>query len=169
MDNLMTCDPTKLKAVKTVDRTGIYFGLARVPGTSRVVAGGSDAKVYSVDMAAEKPEWKEFGSSAGTSHEGYVTGVALAAGFVVTGAYDGNLIWWNSESIEPVRKVAAHAKWVRGVTASRDGRFIASVADDMLCKIWNAQTGEIIHVLAGHQPLTPHHYPSMLFCRRVFS
>jgi len=52
---------------------------------------------------------------------------------------------------------------VRGVTASRDGRFIASVSDDMLCKIWNAETGEVIHILAGHQPLTPNHYPSMLY------
>lgn len=159
----MNCDPTKLKAVKTVDRTGIYFGLARLPGTSRLFAGCSDARVYAVDTAAEKPEWKELGTSQSTKHEGYVTGVALAGPFVVTGAYDGNLIWWNSETLEPVRKVAAHAKWVRGVTASRDGRFIASVADDMLCKIWNAQTGEVVHTLAGHQLITPNHYPSMLF------
>jgi WD40 repeat protein len=89
--------------------------------------------------------------------------VALAGAFVVTGAYDGKLIWWNSETLEPVRKVDAHSKWVRGVKASREGRFVASVSDDMLCKIWNSQTGEIVHVLAGHQPLTPHHYPSMLY------
>jgi len=28
--------------------------------------------------------------------------------------------------------------------------------DDMLCKIWNAATGELVHTLAGHQPVTPH-------------
>jgi WD40 repeat protein len=49
------------------------------------------------------------------------------------------------------------------VTASRDGRFISSVSDDMLCKIWNAQTGEVVYVLSGHQLLTPNHYPSMLY------
>jgi WD40 repeat protein len=154
----MNGDPTKLKVVKQLDRPGIFFGLARLPGTARVFVGCSDARVYAVDFAAEKPEWKE---AAG--HEGYVTGVALAGACVVSGAYDGKLIWWNAETLEPVRKVDAHAKWVRGVAASADGRFVASVADDMLCKIWNAQTGELVHTLAGHEPLTPQHYPSMLF------
>jgi WD40 repeat protein len=164
----VNCDPTKLKAVKALDHAGIFFGLARVPGTGRLFAGCSDAKVYAVDVAAEKPEWKELGAgqagaASGIRHEGYVTGVALAGPFVVTGAYDGNLIWWNSETLVPIRKIAAHSKWVRGVTASRDGRFIASVADDMLCKIWNTQTGDVVHVLAGHQTHTPQHYPSMLY------
>ena len=116
----MNCDPTRLKPIKTADRTGIHFGLARVPGTGRLFVGCSDANVYSVDMAAEKPEWKELGAAAAIKHEGYVTGVALAGNFVVTGAYDGSLIWWNAETLQPVRKVAAHAKWIRGVTASRD-------------------------------------------------
>jgi WD40 repeat protein len=154
----LNIDPTKLKVVKQLDHAGIFFGLARVPGTARVFAGCSDARVYAVDMAAEKPEWTEM-----AGHESYVTGVALAGPFVVTGAYDGKLIWWDSESRAIVRKIDAHSKWVRGVTASRDGRLVASVSDDMLCKIWNAQTGELVHTLAAHEPRTPNHYPSMLF------
>ncbi len=154
----MTAEPSRLKAVKQIDRAGIFFSLARAPGTERVFVGSSDSKVYAVDMSAEKPEWKEL-----AGHESYVMGAALAGSFLVTGAYDGKLIWWNSETLEAIRKVDAHAKWIRGVIASRDGRFIASVSDDMLCKVWNAQTGELIHTLAGHQPLTPHHYPSMLY------
>lgn len=154
----MNADPTKLKMVKQLDRAGVFFGLARIPNSNRVFVGCSDAKLYSVDMTAEKPEWKEY-----IGHESYITGVALAGPVLVTGAYDGKLIWWNIESGEIIRKVDAHAKWVRGVTASRDGRFIASVSDDMLCKIWNVQTGEIVHTLAGHLPQTPTHYPSMLF------
>lgn len=154
----MNSDPTKLKVARQIDHAGVFFGMARLPNSSRVFAGCSDSKVYCVDMAAEKPEWKEL-----SGHESYVTGVALAGPFLVTGGWDGKLVWWNTETYQTIRKVDAHAKWVRGVAASRDGRFIASVADDMLCKIWNAQTGELIHTLAGHQPLTPNHYPSMLF------
>lgn len=154
----MTADPNKLKVVRQLDHRGIFFGLARPAGSSRAFIGCSDSKVYCVDLAAEKPEWKEL-----AGHESYVSGVAAAGPFVVSGAWDGKLIWWNAETCELVRKVDAHSKWVRGVTASRDGRFVASVSDDMLCKLWNAQTGELVQMLSGHQPLTPHHYPSMLF------
>ncbi|MBS0266363.1 MAG: hypothetical protein JSS02_30815, partial [Planctomycetes bacterium] len=154
----MTASPSQLKVTKQLDRSGIFFGLARVPGTGRVFVGCSDAKVYQVDLAAEKTEWKEL-----VGHESYVTGVALAGSYLVTGAYDGKLIWWNSETCQAVRKVDGHTKWIRGVTASRDGRLIASVADDMQCKVWQAQSGELLHTLSGHQPVTPQHYPSMLF------
>ena len=154
----MTADPTQLKLAKQIDRPGIHFSLARVPASDRLFVGSSDGKVYAVDLAAEKPEWKEM-----AGHESYVMGAALAGSVLVTGAYDGKLIWWNSQTLEPIRKVEAHAKWIRGVVASRDGQFIASVSDDMLCKVWNAASGEMVHSLAGHQAVTPHHYPSMLF------
>lgn len=154
----MTADPAKLKIVRQIDHPGIFFGLARLPGSKRVFVGCSDAKVYCVDLAAEKPEWKEL-----IGHESYVSGVAPAGPTVVSGSWDGKLIWWDAETCQSVRKIDAHAKWVRGVTASRDGRFVASVSDDMLCKLWNGQTGELLQTLAGHEPSTPHHYPSMLF------
>jgi WD40 repeat protein len=154
----MSVDPTKLKVAKQHDHAGIFFGLARVPGTKRLFAGCSDAKLYAVDLAGEKVEWKEL-----IGHESYVTGVALAGPFVVSGGWDGKLIWCNSETHELVRKFDAHSKWVRGVTTSRDGRVVASVSDDMLCKLWDAHTGELLHTLAGHEPLTPQHYPSMLY------
>ncbi|HVX11235.1 MAG TPA: hypothetical protein VHC22_08655 [Pirellulales bacterium] len=154
----MTADPTKLKVVRQIDHAGIFFALARQPGSRRAFVGCSDAKLYCVDLAAEKPQWQEL-----TGHESYVSGVAAAGPFIVSGAWDGKLIWWDAETCQIIRKVDAHDKWVRGVTASRDGLLIASVSDDMLCKLWNAQTGELVHVLAGHEQLTPHHYPSMLF------
>ncbi len=154
----MAVDFTKLKVAKQVDHPAVLFGLARIPGTSRVFVGASDARVYDVDLAAEKPEWKEL-----AGHDSYVTGVALAGRSVVTGAYDGKLIWWDVDARSIDRKLDAHAKWIRGVTSTRDGKLVASFADDMLCKVWNVATGELIQTLAGHEPMTPHHYPSMLY------
>src|SRR5204863_172531 len=90
-------------------------------------------KVVDGEVGAEKPEWKEL-----AGHESYVTGVVLAGPFVISCGWDGKLIWWNSETHELVRKIDAHAKWVRGVAATRDGHVVASVSDDMLCKLWNA-------------------------------
>src|SRR6266481_8161543 len=99
----MSADPTRLKVFKQFDHPGIFFGVARVPGSKRLFAGCSDAKVYTVDLGAETPDWKEL-----AGHNSYVTGVALAGPFVISGGWDGKLIWWNSETHEPVRKIDAH-------------------------------------------------------------
>src|SRR5262249_3910236 len=83
-----TANPDKLKLAKEVSRKETAFTLARVPKTGRVFFGASDFKVYDVDLAQDKPEAKELGG-----HDSYVTGVALAGAAVVSGSYDGKLIW----------------------------------------------------------------------------
>jgi WD40 repeat protein len=152
-------DPTQFKLVKQIDRPGICFEMARVPGSAYVYYGAGDANVYGLDLAAEKPEPKVFSGG----HSGYVMGVALAGPQLISGAYDGKLVWWNIETGEKIRTVEAHGKWIRGLTLSPDAKTLASVADDMLCKLWSAETGELLRTLAGHELQTPQHYPSMLF------
>jgi WD40 repeat protein len=148
-----------LKTVKEVSRPEMVFALAHVPGGRRVVFGGSDFGVYDVDFAQEKPEPRKLGA-----HESYVTGVALAEGAVISGGYDGRLIWSDLEpSAGPIRNVEAHAKWIRDVAVSPDGSVVASVADDMVCRVWDARTGEKRLELHGHEAQTPHHFPSMLY------
>jgi WD40 repeat protein len=39
---------------------------------------------------------------------------------------------------------------------------VASVGDDMLCRLWDVETGSLKYELKGHAEITPHHYPSML-------
>jgi len=147
------------KQVKELSRKEIVFGLARVPGSRRLIFGGSDFQVYDVDFAAEKPEPKALGG-----HESYVTGVAVVSGGkrAVSGGYDGKLIWWDLESGSKIRTVDAHSKWIRRVVATPDGSTIVSVADDMVARVWDAETGALKVELKGHQAITPHHYTSML-------
>src|SRR4051794_22239821 len=95
-----------IKPVKELSRKEIVFALARVPGTGRVVFGGSDARVYLVDFSAEKPEARELGA-----HESYVTGLAVSGRQAVSGSYDGRLIWWDTDSGSRLRAVDAHARW----------------------------------------------------------
>lgn len=149
-----------IKPVKELSRKEIVFALARVPGTGsrRVLFGGSDARVYDVDLGSEKPEPRELGA-----HESYVTGLAVAGRHAISGAYDGRLLWWDLDGGARVRAVDAHARWIRGVVASPDGKLVASVADDMVCRIWDAETGVNHHELRGHEANTPHHFPSMLY------
>jgi WD40 repeat protein len=148
----------KLKVAKTFPARGTWFCLARVPNSARFFAGGSDFKVYEINLAAAKPEPKELGK-----HDSYVTGVALAGNVLVSGGYDGRLIWWNAQTRAQVRSVEAHERWVRAVEATRDGQVVASVADDMVCRLWDAPSGKLLHELRGHAEKTPTHFPSMLF------
>ena len=157
---MTTADPTQFKIAKSVRVPGISLCVALVPQTQRLLVGGSDFNVREIDMASDKPQPIEF---TGEGHQSYVTGAALAGNQLVTGSYDGRLIWWDIEQRTPLRTVAAHDKWIRNVVASPDGRLIASVADDMLCKVWDAVSGNLLHTLVEHKPMTPHHFPSMLY------
>jgi WD40 repeat protein len=154
----MTADPNQLKNVKEIGRQGTLFCLARMPNSGRLFYGCSDFKTYEIDIASEKQE-----SVPLASHTSYVSGIALVGNQLVSGGWDGQLIWWDIDTHEQLRAVAAHQKWIRGVVASPDGTWIASVADDMVCRRWDASTGELIAELRGHDVLTPQTYPSMLF------
>jgi WD40 repeat protein len=158
----MATNPEKLKSIKQLARPDIVFAVARRPRTGQVFCGGSDFSVYELDFDQTKPEPKELGR-----HDSYVTGLALAGTTLVSGGYDGRLIWWNVESRSPVRDVVAHSKWIRKVVATPDGSTIASVGDDMVCRLWDLSSGRLIHELRGHAELTPTHFPSMLFALAV--
>lgn len=155
----MAANPDKITKGKDLGLKGIAFAVARVPNSTQLFLGCSDFKVYETDLSAAKIEQKEL-----FSHQSYVTGVALAGKQLVSGGYDGRLIWWDTEKKSQTRAVDnAHQKWIRKVIASPDGKLVASVADDMVCKLWDADSGKMVHELKGHKEKTPHHFPSMLF------
>lgn len=153
--------PTPEAFRQTADhgRPVITFAVALGDRPGRAYFGCSDFKVYEADLAAAKVEFKELHAT----HGSYVTGVAFAAGHVVSGAYDGKLVWWHAAENRHVRTVDAHGRWVRKVVASPDGTLVASVADDMVCKLWDAASGRMVKELRGHAAQTPTHFPSMLY------
>ena len=150
--------PDMLKAVKDYSCPFIAFAVARADAASTVYLGGSDFKVYAADLAAPKFEPKEL-----YAHESYVTGLALAGTTLVSGGYDGRLAWFDTAAGKVVRTHHAHAKWIRRVVASPDGKLVASVADDMVCRVWDAATGKRVHELKGHKEKTPNDFASMLY------
>ena len=158
----MPADPNNLKVVKEIGRSDILFSLARVADSNLVFVGGSDGNVYELDVLAEKPEPREF-----SGHDSYVTGLVLAGDQLVSGSYDGRLIWWNREQAKATRTVEAHGRWIRDLVASPDGKRLVSVADDMVARVWDVSTGNLLHELHGHQPTTPNHFPSMLYACTV--
>ncbi len=147
-----------MKILKDISSRGTVFALARVPGSDRLLFGSSDFKVYDLDLSQAKPEPKPLGE-----HQSYVSGLALAGKTAVSGGYDGRLMWWDIDARKPIRTVEAHTKWVRKVVVSPDGKTVASVADDMVCRLWDAVSGKPLRELRGHAERTPNHFPSMLF------
>jgi WD40 repeat protein len=155
---MATADPGKLKITLQLSRPDVLFAVARVPGTRRLFLGSSDFKVHELDLAQAKPVPRML-----AGHKSYVTGLALAGKNLVSGSYDGRLIWWDTDKMAQRHAAEAHAKWIRRVVATPDGNVVASVADDMVCRLWDAATGKMVRELRGHQEKTPHHYPSMLY------
>lgn len=150
-----------VKLTKEVRIAGIHQCLARVKDTERIYFGSSDFKVYELDLAADKPQ----PAALAGQHDSYVTGLVLTAeGRLVSGGYDGRLLWWDTARGQVIRTVDAHRRWIRRVAIHPQGTIVASVADDMACRLWDAATGSLLHELLGHEAQTPHHYPSMLFC-----
>jgi len=154
----MAIELPKFKVAKELTREDIFLSLARVPNSEHVFLGSSNGSVYSLDCAAEKLE-----PVAMPGHTSYVTGLALAGETLVSGSYDGQLIWWNPKTREQVRKFKAHDRWIRDVKSSPDGKLIASVADDMVCRLWDTNSAKLKHELRGHEPLTPTQFTSMLY------
>src|SRR5688500_17384051 len=135
-----------LKLAKELGHQGIFLGLARVPNSSRLLLGAADGNVYDVDPLAEKPEFKAL-----AGHGPFVTGVAIAGELLISGGYDCKLLWRKVDGGEIVHTAEnAHSRWIRKLAASPDGRLVASVADDMVCRMWEAVSGKLVHELKGH-------------------
>lgn len=148
-----------LRQIREIRRPDILFSAARVPNSDRLLVGSSLGKVLELDAGQQNPTPREL-----ADHGRYVTSVRLTGQTAVSGGYDGRLIWWDMERGQVIRTIAdAHSRWIRCIAISPDGSKIASVADDMVCRIWNSASGERLHELRGHQERTPTHFTSMLY------
>ena len=155
-----TVSTIKLELAKEIGRKDILMSVARIAQSDRLLVGSSDFRLYDFDLASDKPILLAHDAA----HESYVTGVAIAGSQIVTCGFDRRLIWWNAETRKPERTIAdAHQRFIRDCQASPDGKFVVSVGDDMVAKVWHGQSGELLRELRGHDPMTPHHYPSMLY------
>lgn len=153
--------PTAVKVDKTVSLPAISFCVAAGETPGQIFIGMSDFAVHRLDLDAEKPEAKPISEAR---HGSYVTGLVRSGKTLISGGYDGTLIWWNADTGEVIRKAeAAHAKWIRKLALSPDGTRVASVADDMRTKVWDVASGQLIADWGDYDIKTPHGYPSMLY------
>jgi WD40 repeat protein len=159
-------DPSAVKS-RVVYGADRLYSLAADHAAGRLYAGSMNYDINVYDLAVEKKEpvgtWK--------AHDNYVTALGLlklsAGPQVVSGSYDRRLIWWNPADGQAVRVIEGHAGWIRDLTVLPDGVRLASVADDMLVKLWDGQTGELIRVFEGHATRTPQGHVTALYAVAV--
>ncbi len=146
----------EFKLVKEKKREDILFCLQRFEDTW--LAGSSDHSIHPIPFSDESPL-----PSALQGHQSYVTGLKSAAGRLWSVGYDRLLNEWDLEKGRLVSSRLAHRKWIRHITASPDETQLATVGDDMVARVWNARTGQLIHELQGHAHQTPQGFSTMLY------
>jgi WD40 repeat protein len=159
--------PDKAKSLAAFNHPGTLYALAADAAVGWLYAGSDDYGIHVFDPTAAKKapvaRWAK--------HENYVSALAFLARpsqpLLVSGSYDRHLVWWDTGSGQPVRAVEAHQGWVRGLAPTPDGTRLVSVGDDMLVKVWDAATGQLVQALAGHALQTPQGHTTALYAVTV--
>ena len=141
----------KVKISKTVALPGDFLSVVREANSERLWLGHSDAKIYAIDFAEEKPA----AAAALEGHKSYVSGLGLVGNTLVSAGWDRKLIWWDIANRRVVRTVDAHDRWIRRLAVNRAQTLIATISDDMTCKLWDALSGKMIRKLTGFEATVP--------------
>ena len=154
-----TLNLDKLKATKSVYFPVDLLSVARTPNTEQLWIGASNFEIYSLDMSVAKPQPVAMGK-----HDSYVSGLVVAGKVLISAGWDRKLIWWDVEKRKPIRTVEAHRRWIRRIALSPDRTQLASISDDMTCKLWDIGSGKMTRELQGHDANLPRYdYPNKLY------
>ena len=154
--------PNELKPVKQVlvqkDKAALdLLSVARLPGTEQVFAGGNTGKIYHLDLAAPEPT-----PTSWDAHVSHISALVLTSKHLISSGSDHQINWWDRETRQRVRQVE-QAKWVRALALAPNGHTLVSVCDDMVGRVWEAESGKPVRELRGHAKLTPYAVASKLY------
>ena len=147
LDSPLPADPAQVHEAAKWKHDRPLTGCRFDPTGKFVFTGAEDYFITRWDLNDGKPT-----KLAG--HESWARAIAFSADgqTLVTGGYDGKLIWWpaTAEKPEPIRKIDAHTGWVRALAVSPDGKLLASVGNDLRLKLWELADGKSVRELSGH-------------------
>ena len=143
--------------------TGV-LGLTGSADGSRLYAACMDGQIFAVDPGTKSVTPFE------SAHSSYASGCVLAADgrTVISGGYDGCLLWHDVETRRLIRRVAAHDFWSWQIALSPDARRVASVSGQFLVgsekyepadagaptvKVFDAVSGELTHAFEHRPPV----------------
>ena len=144
----MKIEPAKTHIVKELKHGSPLISCRFDPTGKAIFFGAEDSRVWRWDIESNaKAEL--------AGHDSWVRGMAFhsAGHTLVTGGYDGQLIWWGLDEAQPVvkRKIAAHQGWVRAVAVSPDNQLVASVGNDLVVRLWSFADGSLVREMRGHE------------------
>ena len=143
--------------------TGV-LGLAAASDDSRLYAACMDGRIFEVDPASGATV------AFSTKHASYASGCVLLrdGATLISGGYDGCLIWHDVETKTAWRQVKAHDFWSWQIALSPDGGRVATVTGQFLAgsekyepapaseptvKIYDTESGDLLQTFAHLPPV----------------
>merc|ERR1711959_151823 len=68
--------------------------------------------------------------------------------------HDNQLLGWSADDWSVVTRYEAHKDWVTSVQLSQDGQFLISTSVDKTCRVWEPDTGQLVHTLSHENWVT---------------
>lgn len=144
---LVVADPAQTHLFKEFDVGRPIFGVTFDPKERFIVCGAQSNLITRFNLA-------DGAKIALAGHDSWVRAFAFAdAGeTLLSGGYDGRILWWPLAAEAPVatRTIDAHQGWVRALAVSPDGMKLASCGNDNLVKVWSLADGSLLQTFAGH-------------------
>jgi WD40 repeat protein len=96
--------------------------------------------------------YTHFSQAAFTDTFGSIFAVALSTdgALLAAGAANEIRLWdLSGDTVNPLLVCQGHSRWVRCVAFSPDGKLLASGSLDRSLRIWEAKTGQCLHIIKG--------------------
>src|SRR5262245_42601466 len=142
-----TIDPARTRMVQELRHNSPLFSCRFDPTGRYIFAGAQDNTIQRWELASGQ-------KTALAGHRSWIRGLDFVAarGQLISGSYDGNVVWWQVDAATPtpLRILEAHRGWVRAVSVSPDGTTLATCGNDNLVKLWSVENGTLIRELSGH-------------------
>lgn len=141
----MAADPLQTHVAQEFEHERPWISCRFDPTGQYVFAGSEDFHVWRIDLQS--------GAKQAYQTDAWVRALAFHGDVLLTGGYDGRLLWWPvaTDPVEPLREVAAHDGWIRAISVSPDGNLIATCGNDLKVKLWQASDGALVREFAGHE------------------
>ena len=141
-------DATKTHVAKDLAHGSPLISCRYDPTGRFLFVGAQDYRVWRFEVATGK-------KTELVGHESWVRGMAFHGDgqTLLTGGYDGRLIWWSATADRPtpIRTIEAQKGWVRAVAVSPDHSLVATVGNDLLVKLWKMTDGTLVREMSGHE------------------